>query len=112
MFYLCDYIPTEICQWAEKIKYEFDSRNIIKMPLDYIKIAAIFGDVLNLLTIPFPINSFRLKNMLTNVVFNTDQLEKVCGQIPYTLDDGVSLTTNWINNCNQSHRVTSDTNLV
>jgi len=97
MFYLCDYNPTEIRNWAEIIRSKFGVRNIIEMPLDYIKTAAVFGDILGLFTIPFPINSFRLKNMLTNVVFNTKRLEKVCGQLPYTLDDGVLLTIDWIN---------------
>lgn len=35
--------------------------------------------------------------MITNMVYNTSELETICGELPYSLEEGVDITLEWIN---------------
>lgn len=62
-----------------------------------LKIFYNFGDVLKFLGWRNPpITTFRLTNLITNMVYDTSSLEKLCSELPYTLEKGVRITTNWI----------------
>ena len=43
-----------------------------------------------------PITSFRLRNLLMDVVFDLAELESVVGPLPYTMTEGVTETVRWM----------------
>lgn len=96
VFYLGDYIPTNIKLWADEIANESGSR-IIDIPFSLIKMAAHFGDILSKLNIGFPMTSFRLKNMTTENVVNLENTKELVPELPYTRIEGIRETLEWMN---------------
>ena len=67
------------------------------MPLSFLKAIALVGDLLKKFGYKNPpLTSFRLNNIVTDMVYDLSTLELVCGQLPYGLEDGVKITTKWI----------------
>jgi nucleoside-diphosphate-sugar epimerase len=96
-FYLADYQPISLRAWADAIQRELGARQILTVPELLAKVAAITGDVINVLGIKaFPVNSFRLNNILTEYMFDLSATEQVCGALPYTMEQGVKETVPWI----------------
>lgn len=96
--YLADYQPIELKRWADGIQEEFDARKVREVPLWILRAAAKGGDALkrlNLLSSP-PITSFRLSNLLTEMIHDTKPLHAVCGETPYSMEDGIRLTVDWM----------------
>lgn len=97
-FYLCDYPPLNLKIWAELIRREMHSKKIPTYPVSLLKIAAIAGDFLQKLGWRrVPLTSFRLMNLTANMVYNTSDLESICGKLPYDLETGVKETVQWMN---------------
>jgi hypothetical protein len=91
IYYICDYETVELREWINKISNVLIEKDIkINLPIFVAKFLAIIGDGLLLLGFKkFPIQSFRLNNVLVNFNVNTISLKKVCGKLPYNLDDAV-----------------------
>jgi hypothetical protein len=53
------------------------------------------GDFIKLLGVPFPFNSFRLKNILTEYQFDLSELELLTGTLPVDFELGVTKTAEW-----------------
>jgi len=53
---------------------------------------AIAGDALMALGLRFPLHSYRLRNMMTDMSIPTDELRSLCGQQPFTRQEGVRET--------------------
>lgn len=101
-FYLADYKALSLRDWANAIQEQLKAKAIPTYPQSLVKIAARFGDILNLLGWKnFPFNSFRLNNVLTEYVFDLTKTEKVCGLLPYSLDEGVVKTVTWLREIEQ-----------
>lgn len=96
VFYIGDYIPTNIKKWADEIAGESNSR-IISVPFSFIKLAALFGDFLSIFKIKFPMTSFRLKNMTTENVVNLENTRDIAPELPYTRIEGIRKTLEWMN---------------
>jgi GlcNAc-P-P-Und epimerase len=97
MFYLCDYPPLNLHDWAVLISNEFTKKKIRKLPFSVLVAVAIVGDVLCKFGIHrFPLTSFRLQNLITNMVYNTHSLEEVCGTLPFSLEIGVKETVKFL----------------
>ena len=97
VFYVGDYTPTDIEEWANEIARE--SQNYVKRaPFILIKLFALLGDFLFFLKITFPMNSFRLKNMTTSNIIDLSETHKIAPNLPYTRVEGVKKTINWIKN--------------
>jgi hypothetical protein len=43
-----------------------------------------------------PLTTFRLNNLITNMVYDTQELENVCGKLPYDLNTAVKITSDWV----------------
>lgn len=43
-----------------------------------------------------PLTTFRLNNMLTSMVFDTSETERLVGKLPYDLVAGVAETVRWL----------------
>ena len=95
IFYIGDYQPIKISEWANEIAQKSDVK-ILKLPYLIIKLAAYFGDILNFFNISFPMTSFRLKNMTTNNIVTLKNTAKICKGLPYTRSEGIDITLKWI----------------
>ena len=47
-----------------------------------------------------PISSFRLNNLRTRMDYDTLEVEKVVGKLPFNLTEGTTITYNWIKDIN------------
>ena len=95
-FYLCDYEDIELRSFSNKISFYLNVRKPLQVPLVILKITAKFGDLLKILYIKFPLTSFRLNNLLTTMRHNNDNLRKITGNLPYSLNKGIYKTVKWL----------------
>ena len=65
-------------------------------PLWLLRIIAKFGDILVLFKIASPLTSFRLSNMLTGGQYPLDNTKKICGDLPFDLNESVYRTAEWM----------------
>jgi GlcNAc-P-P-Und epimerase len=95
VFYLGDYSPVIISEWANEIagKVNYQIRTV---PYFIIKIAAIVGDVLNRIGINFPMTTFRLSNMLTDNIIDLESTKNIAPDLPTSRINGVEETLMWI----------------
>jgi len=97
ILYLADYEPIDFKIWGEMIRSEMDVRKIREVPVPVLKLAAKVGDFLSLLGVSDPpLSSRRLGNLLTDAVLDLSDLMQVCGDLPYTTEQGVGLTVKWM----------------
>lgn len=95
MFYLGDYEPYPIDEWADEIADVLGKR-IQTFPFFLFRIAGWGGDLLKMIGIRFPMTSFRLKNMTTDNILDISPLKRIAPHLPYTRKEGVTKTINWI----------------
>lgn len=99
MLYLADYQPLSLRQWADELQCEMGAKPIRSCPEGLARVAAKLGDFLNLVGFKkFPLNSFRLNNVLTEYQFDLSQTQDICGPLPYTVEQGVTETVTWLKN--------------
>lgn len=97
VFYLGDDPEININKWANQISIEAKRGKIVELPYGLFYLSAKFGDFLKLFNIRFLMNSYRLNNMKTNNIIDLTKTYKICGLPPYTLNEGIKNTVNWIN---------------
>jgi nucleoside-diphosphate-sugar epimerase len=95
VFYLGDYEPTNIKDWANEIAVELGI-SIKTIPYFIIKFVAIGGDILNILGIKFPMTLFRLKNMTTNNVVDLSNTKEIAPNLPFSRIEGIKKTLAWL----------------
>jgi GlcNAc-P-P-Und epimerase len=103
--YLADYLPIDLVSWCNAFQRSLGARPIPVMPRLLVRLLALTGDALGQFgarRVPF--NSFRLKNMLTQYQFDMRETEAICGPLPFTIEDGVRITADWINSHSWGHR--------
>jgi nucleoside-diphosphate-sugar epimerase len=95
--YMADYPPIRVEEMANCIAREIGARKIRSVPLRALKPVAIVGDVLKRLgwTEP-PLTTFRLANLLTQMVYDLTPLERIVGPLPHSMQDGVRITVAWL----------------
>ena len=96
VFYLADYRPISLRDWAEGLRQELPAPPIRTLPVSVARLAACAGDAATALGMPAPLTSFRLRNILTEYQFDLTPTERVCGPLPYTVDAGIAETARWI----------------
>ena len=95
-FYLADYECLSLKDWVNGFQREFGSAPVRTMPESVARILAFLGDMVNAAGIrSFPFNSFRLRNILTEYQFDLANTAKVCGPLPYTMEQGIKETAIW-----------------
>lgn len=97
VFYLGDYKPYDITEWADEIA-ACVHKKISTVPYFVFVGAALFGDVLTRLSIPFPMTSFRLKNMTTDNIYDLSLIESIAPAPPVSRLEGTKRTIDWMNN--------------
>lgn len=96
--YLADKVPIELSDWAATIARISQKGKVYRVPWRLLKIFAIVGDALKYLGVSSPpLTSFRLSNMTTNAIYDTDSWVGICDNMKYSVDDGVRITIDWMN---------------
>lgn len=95
--YLADYEPIELLNWANIISANFGLSSPREIPVGLLRGLAFIGDILKMSGLRHPpLTSTRLTNLLTNAVFDLSELESIVGTIPYSIEQGVGITVNWM----------------
>jgi GlcNAc-P-P-Und epimerase len=95
--YLADYEPIELKHWADTVQEILGAPHVREVPLWVMRAAAKTGDVLGYCGYKDPpLTSFRLNNLLTNMIHDISPLHSVCGELPHSMRDGVTLTCQWM----------------
>lgn len=95
-FYVADYEPIDLQAWCNALQRGLHSRPIRRMPVALAKFMAAGGDVINALGFrQLPFTSFRLNNVLTQYRFDLEPTRAVCGEVPYSMEQGVAETVRW-----------------
>ena len=96
-FYLADYEPLILEEWAERFRVAFGAPAIRTIPMAVAVTAARIGDLVSRVGWRnFPFTSFRLTNVLTSYTVDLTATREVCGEIPYSVADGVAATAVWL----------------
>lgn len=96
-FYIGDYEPIEVGSFANQIAHEFGVKPPLSVPLWVLSWIARIGDLL--VTLGYknaPLTTFRLNNLKTEMIHDFTELSTITGQLPFTADEGVRLTINWM----------------
>lgn len=102
-FYLADYQPLSLRDYADGLAREMGARKIPTVPLPVARFLAVTGDVFNSCGFRrFPFNSFRLNNILTEYVFDLLSTEAACGPVPFTQEHGIKETAKWFLSLNEA----------
>lgn len=95
-FYLADYEPLSLREYANDLARELGAKPIPTVPVFVAKALGLVGDSLGVIRgRGFPFNSFRLNNILTEYVFDLSPTQRVCGHLPFTYQQGVHETAIW-----------------
>ncbi|MGA2656320.1 MAG: NAD(P)-dependent oxidoreductase [Verrucomicrobiota bacterium] len=95
-FYLADYEPLSLRDYLDSLARELGAKPIRTVPLPAARTLAYLGDVMGALRgRSFPFNSFRLRNILTEYVFDLSRTRAVCGDLPISFGSGVRATAEW-----------------
>jgi GlcNAc-P-P-Und epimerase len=96
--YLADYEPIDLIAWCNSLQRALNAKPIPTLPPHLAAMIARAGDLLTAAGIQnIPLNSFRLKNILTEYCFDTAAIRAICGPLPYTVEQGVTETVAWFN---------------
>jgi nucleoside-diphosphate-sugar epimerase len=95
--YLGDYPPIDTYDMAERIRAEIGAPRIRTLPMVPLKVAAAVGDGARRLGwAEPPLTSFRLANLVSEMVYDLEPLETVVGELPHSLDQGIAATVRWM----------------
>jgi GlcNAc-P-P-Und epimerase len=95
--YLADYTPIEVGDMAKKIRQAVGGGTVRGVDRHVLKLMAHVGDALRLLGwLNPPLTTFRLDNLLTPMVYDLAPLEKIVGNVPYSVDEGIHETVTWL----------------
>lgn len=95
VFYLGDYEPYDITEWADEIA-SCAKIKIPRIPYSFFVLAGWLGDLLKLVGITFPMTSFRLHNMTTNNVLELNPIQEIAPDLPVKRIDGTRRALEWI----------------
>ena len=96
-FYLADYPWYSTKKWAITIQTILNTKRIRTAPIWMLRIIAKFGDIYKvIIKIDPPLTSFRLNNMLTGGAYPLENTKKICGDLPFDLNESVYKTAEWM----------------
>lgn len=96
-FYLADYKPLDLSEWANAISAAAGHSKVREVPLSLLRMGAWCGDFAKQLGWANPpLTNFRLKNLLTSAVFDMSHLSRLCPNLPVDRDEGVRRTVAWL----------------
>jgi nucleoside-diphosphate-sugar epimerase len=97
MFYLADYEAIDVLEFATEIQHALRARRVRSVPTGVLRFGALVGDALLRAGVEEPpLTRFRLKNLLTPMVYDLEPLRRVVGSTPYTVKEGIDLSVAWL----------------
>ena len=97
VFYLADYEPIEVGDWADLVRRATGGPEVKTLPVGLLRALAAGGDVLGRLGWRSPpLTSFRLANLLTEMLYDLDPIRRLAPELPVTLSEGVARTAEWL----------------
>jgi nucleoside-diphosphate-sugar epimerase len=94
-YYVGDELVKQVF-WVNSFSKEFVGRNVFEVPKKFIRLLSLFGDLLGLIGIKFPMTSPRYFNLTTTNPVPIARTTEVFGHPPYTLDHGIRETLEWV----------------
>jgi nucleoside-diphosphate-sugar epimerase len=95
-FWLAD-PPVQIREWARLIQESFGARSIRSIPIPLLRLGGAIGDVMENVGLRHaPLTSFRVNNMVTDMLYDTGPVDALVGPLPFTVEQGVHRTVAWI----------------
>ena len=96
IFYLADYEPMILREWAEYLRTALGGPRIPTVPYPLAKCMAFVCDrIAETVFRKFPFTSFRLDNLTLDDVCNISATQRVCGPLPFTTKQGAEATADW-----------------
>lgn len=96
VFFLADYEPLSLRDYINGLASAMKAPPVPTVPIAVAHSLALVGDTLNRLGFRrFAFNSFRLRNILTEYQFDLSPTREVCGELPYSFEEGVRATAEW-----------------
>ena len=101
VFYLSDYEPFTIREWANAISMALRDRPAATIPEPLVRLLAWCGDLLKACGVREPpITSFRLRNMrAVTTGVPIDWTRRITGPLPFSMNAGVHETLLWLDSC-------------
>lgn len=97
ILYLADYPPIDVAIMANSIQRELGVASIKTLNLVALRLVARIGDALKLFGWRHPpLTTFRLNNLITPMVHDLVPLEQIVGELPYSMEEGISATVDWM----------------
>ena len=97
VFYLADYEPLEVFDWAESIAAATGGPRVRSLPRAGLRVVALAGDALHAAGWKqVPLTSFRLRNLTTEMLYDLEPIRAIAPRLPVGLDDGVARTAEWM----------------
>ena len=95
VFYVGDE-PINISEWVNGFALRQTGKPVRVVPRIAIKSLALLGDLLSFVKIKFPLTSSRYRSMTNSNVTPMDKTISAFGRGPYSLDQGIEETVNWM----------------
>ncbi len=96
VFYVADYEPLSLKRYIDSLARALGRSRVPTLPLWCAKALSRVGDTLNLAGLTsFPFNSHRLANITAEYVFDLSATRDLCGDLPYTFQQGIEETAAW-----------------
>jgi nucleoside-diphosphate-sugar epimerase len=97
--------PINLVDWTDGFSRALTGRPVRVVPRALLRGLALLGDIRSYLTSkPFLINSSRLRSMTTDYETPMEKTFEIFGGNPYTLQDGIKETVEWLRSCQDSDR--------
>jgi GlcNAc-P-P-Und epimerase len=97
VFYLADYEPLRLEDFANLVQKEMHGPKIRKVPPFFFKFAAFVGDLLQILGWKNPpLTTFRYNNIIVPELEDLKPLQSIVGPLPFSTKEGIALTVAWM----------------
>ena len=97
MFWLADYEPLDVLDWANEIRSQLRLPATREVGTRVLGAAARAGDLMQRTTgRAAPLTTFRLNNLTADMAYDTTGTEKMVGNVPHSVPEGVRLTLEWM----------------
>lgn len=100
VFYIAD-PAIDLMEWGAEFSQQLVNKKLRKMPYVLMKFIAYCGDIfVKLGYTNFPMTNFRLNNMTRDNIVPTNSINKVAPNLPYTYQEGIKETVDWLKSLN------------
>lgn len=89
-------VPSKQIDWLNAFSRALNGRDVRVVPRRFIRLLAFIGDGLAMMGIKFPMYTSRFRNLTTNNIVPVEPIIKAFGKPPYSLDDGIQRTLQWL----------------